>query len=77
MMVEQLDMFAPPPPATLAETLTRLSAHGWDQVGTRKRGMTTFYTFRRGDDENELAEGELAYWLADEDRAAMARRRPL
>lgn len=73
--MQQRSLFEPAPPATLAETLTRLSAHGWDQIGRRQRGMTTFYTFRRGDDEQELAEGELSYWLADEDRAAAWRER--
>jgi hypothetical protein len=72
---QQLSLFdampveAPP----LDDLLRQLGQHEWDRVGTpKKKGATTFHTFRRGgtDDVRDLAEGELSYWLADLDRAA-------
>ncbi len=51
--------------------LGALSRHGWDRVGApRQKGATTFHTFRQADDERELAEGELSFWLADLDRSS-------
>lgn len=53
-----------------AEILARISAHGYDLVGTpRPQGGAIFLSFRRGDDERELAEGELSFWADDLDRA--------
>lgn len=70
--MSQLTLFSTeePAPLTLAETLAALSRHGWDRASQRQKGSTTFYEFKRYDDLNELAEGELLLWLADLDRAS-------
>lgn len=62
-----------PAPLSLDVVLAALSRHGWDRVGVpKRRGSTTYYEFRRGttDEFNELAEGELPYWLAQLDASA-------
>jgi hypothetical protein len=64
----------PPLPALSTDQLIQqIGMHAWDRVGgTRKSGSTTFYTFRYGttDDERELAEGELIYWLDELDQSS-------
>jgi hypothetical protein len=66
-----------------ADLFFRLSAHGWDSIGKpRLKGITTFISFRHGGtgDENELAEGELPYWLEqlDDSKARReAQRKPI
>lgn len=66
-----------------ADLFGRLSAHGWDSIGKpRQKGMTTFISFRHGGtgDENELAEGELPYWLEQLDESKVrreAQRKPI
>lgn len=73
LMLEATKPAEPPRLATpdLHTLLGGLSRHGWDRVGApRQRGSTMLYTFRQADDERELAEGELSFWLADLDRSA-------
>ena len=68
-MVAQQDMFATPPPALPTDPagcLLWLSAHGWDQYGTRQRGMTTYHRLRRGDEYEDVPEGELPWFVAAE-----------
>lgn len=67
-----------PEAPNLADILLRLDAHGYAKIGTRQKGITTFYSFRDFrstlDDgqagELELAEGELPLWLAELDSNA-------
>lgn len=74
-MSQQLSLFdvMPVEVPALDELLRQLGQHDWNRVGApRQKGGTTFHTFRYAatDDERELAEGELPYWVADLDRAA-------
>lgn len=66
------DLPPPPPEPDLADMLLRLDAHGYNRIGERQKGMTTFYRFLNygTGDEHEYAAGELPYLLADLDASA-------
>lgn len=75
-MQQQLSLFdaLPAAPApSLDDLFAGVGGHDWNRVGAaRTKGGTTFHTFRFAatDDERELAEGELPYWLVELDQAA-------
>ena len=60
------------PEPDLADMLLRLDAHGYNRIGERQKGMTTFYRFLNygTGDEHEYAAGELPYLLSDLDASA-------